>query len=242
MQMNRRDAIKTISLGSAVLLTAPLASLAADAVDSVSSGFTYPFTLPDLPYAYDALAEFIDPETMTIHHTKHHAGYVKNLNAALETASTDFQTQTLEELLSLQTTGIPEPLQTAIINHGGGHANHSLFWKILSPAAGSKPDGRLAELINQQFGSYESCIDQLQKTAMSVFGSGWAWLSIGSDGLVIEKTPNQNSPLLSGRKPLLGIDVWEHAYYLNYQNRRADYVNAVFDHINWQVVADQLPA
>jgi len=242
MQMNRRDAIKTISLGTAALMASPLTNLAVEPSVSTSSGLRYPFTLPDLPYAYDALAEFIDPETMTIHHTKHHAGYVKNLNAALEAASPEYQNMTLEELLTPQTSGFPESLVTAVINHGGGHANHTLFWKILSPEAGGKPEGRLADMIGQQFGSFEGCVEQLQKTAMSVFGSGWAWLSIGSEGLVIEKTPNQNSPLLVGRKPLLGIDVWEHAYYLHYQNRRLDYVNAVLDHINWQAVADQLPA
>jgi len=241
MQMNRRDAIKTISLGSAVLMTAPLVSLSGDLVETVSSGTRYPFTLPDLPYAYDALAEFIDPETMNIHHTKHHAGYVKNLNAALETAAPELQAMTIEELLAPRASPLPEPLHTAIVNHGGGHANHTLFWKVLSPTAGGKPEGLLANKINQQFGSHEACVEQLQKSAMSIFGSGWAWLTIGSDGLVIETTPNQNSPLLVGRMPLLGIDVWEHAYYLKYQNRRVDYVKAVLDHINWQAVGEVFP-
>lgn len=240
MQMNRRDAIKTITIGSAALMAARLTSLAADAGTS-DIGLKYPYSLPDLPYGYDALSEFIDPETMTIHHTKHHAAYIKNLNAALETADAQYRDMTLNQLLS-GAEHLPESLRTAVINQGGGHANHTLFWTILTPESGGKPDGTLAELIDAQFGSQDACIDALRKSAMSVFGSGWAWLSYSGGNLVVESSPNQNSPLMSGHIPLLGIDVWEHAYYLKYQNRRADYVSGVLGHINWATVGANLAA
>jgi len=240
MQMNRRDAIKTISIGTAALAAAPWSAFAESAPLAAPASLTYPFTLPDLPYAYDALSAFIDSETMTLHHTKHHAGYVTNLNKALETAP-ELQSKTLHDLL-VHLDHLPDSVKTAVRNHGGGHANHSLFWKILNPGTPHEPDGKLHELINESFGAYEACIEQLRKSAMSVFGSGWAWLSLADGKLVVESTPNQDSPITLGHTPLLGLDVWEHAYYLRYQNRRVEYVNALLGQINWTEVSAQIPA
>ena len=238
MQMNRRDAIKTISIGTAAILTEPWKAFAGSG--SVSGlSVTYPFSLPDLPYAYDALAAFIDAETMTIHHTKHHAAYVTNLNKALE-EHVELHPTSLQDLLA-NLTQLPDSVRTAVRNQGGGHANHSLFWKILNPGEAVTPEGKLADLINASFGSYDACIEQLRKTAMSVFGSGWSWLTFSDGKLLVESTSNQDSPVTVGHTPLLGIDVWEHAYYLRYQNRRVEYVNAILGQINWAVVAQQLP-
>lgn len=238
MQMNRRDAIKTISIGTAAVAASPW-NLFADSPVAPSASLTYPYSLPDLPYAYDALATFIDSETMTLHHTKHHAGYVTNLNKALETTP-ELQTKSLTDLLA-HLSDLPDSVKTAVRNHGGGHANHSLFWKILNPGSPITPDEKLSALIIDGFGSFEACIEQLRKAAMSVFGSGWSWLSWVDGKLVVESTPNQDSPISNGHVPLVGIDVWEHAYYLRYQNRRVDYVNAILGQINWAVAAEQLP-
>ncbi|QDU54279.1 superoxide dismutase [Aeoliella mucimassa] len=193
-----------------------------------------PFELPALPYATDAFEPAIDRLTMETHHGKHHAGYVAKLNDAL--AGTGFEDKPLEEILG-NLSAIPEAKRTAVRNNGGGHANHSLFWSVLTPEGITAPSGKLHEAIETTFGSYESFKTEFANAATSRFGSGWAWLSVDSGNLVVESTPNQDSPLMEGRTPILGLDVWEHAYYLSYQNRRPDYVSAFFSLIHWQEVS-----
>lgn len=192
------------------------------------------FTLPELPYAYDALEPTIDKETMNIHHTKHHNTYVTNLNAALE-GHADLQDKSLNELIS-DLDALPEEIRTAVRNNGGGHANHSLFWETLSPNGGGEPKGELAEKIKEKFGSFDAFKEEFQKAAATRFGSGWAWLVLANGEIEVTSTPNQDSPIMEGNTPLLGLDVWEHAYYLNYQNRRPDYAKAFWDVVNWDVV------
>lgn len=197
-----------------------------------------PFTLPKLPYAYDALEPNIDAQTMTIHHDKHHATYVAKLNAAVE-GKPELAGKTVEQLVS-NLAAVPESVRTAVRNHGGGHANHSLFWQIMAPGAPSKPSGELAKAIDKTFGSYDKFAEQLTTSAANVFGSGWAWLSVGKDkSLGLETTPNQDNPWMEGKTPLLGIDVWEHAYYLKYQNRRPDYIAAWLKVINWDFISGE---
>ncbi len=192
------------------------------------------FELPKLGYAYDALEPHIDARTMEIHHTKHHQGYTNNLNAAI--AGTDLESKSIEDILA----GL-DMNNAAVRNNGGGYYNHDLFWKVMSPNGGGQPTGALAEAINTAFGSYEGFKDAFAKAAATRFGSGWAWLCKKDGKLEICSTPNQDNPLMPGvgcgGTPLLGIDVWEHAYYLNYQNRRPDYINAFFNVINWDEVA-----
>lgn len=195
------------------------------------------YTLPPLPYAYDALAPHIDAKTMEIHHTKHHQAYINNVNAALESNPT-LAAKPVEELIR-DLAAVPETIRTTVRNNGGGHANHSLFWTILAPNAGGEPAGPLGEAIAATFGSFANFKEQFTKAAMGRFGSGWAWLSADKGKLIIESTANQDSPISEGRTPLLGIDVWEHAYYLNYQNRRADYVAAFYNVINWKEVTER---
>lgn len=192
------------------------------------------YELPQLPYAYDALEPHIDKETMNIHHTKHHNTYVTGINAALE-GQTDLQGKSVEELIS-NMDAVPENIKTAVRNHGGGHANHSLFWNILTPGGATSPNGELADALTSKFGSFDNFKDEFAKAAATRFGSGWAWLVVNNGELEITSTPNQDSPLMEGKTPVLGLDVWEHAYYLNYQNRRPDYINAFFNVINWDVV------
>ena len=194
------------------------------------------FTLPKLPYAYDALEPYIDAQTMQIHHDKHHQAYVDNLNKAVA-AEPALAGMTVDELLRGLDT-LPAAVRTVVRNHGGGHANHSLFWETLAPAGkGGKAGGRLAAALDQSFGGMDGFVAKLQATALGVFGSGWAWLSLDSAGkLSLDPGPNQDSPLLAGRRPLLGIDVWEHAYYLKYQNRRGDYLKAIPNVVNWEFV------
>src|SRR3990172_3621264 len=188
-----------------------------------------------LPYAYNALEPHIDEQTMRIHHDKHHAAYVTNLNAALEKHPA-LQSKAVDDLL--KTIGsVPEDVRTAVRNNGGGHANHTLFWELMGPGAGGAPTGALAEAIRSAFGSFDAFKDQFAKAAMGRFGSGWAWLVDAGGSLKIESTANQDSPLMEGKRPLLGLDVWEHAYYLKYQNRRADYVGAWWNVVNWAAVA-----
>lgn len=195
------------------------------------------FELPALPYAYDALEPHIDAKTMEIHHGKHHAAYVNNLNAALE-KHPELADKSLDELLSA-IDAIPADIRTAVRNNGGGHANHALFWQLMSPKGGGEPEGRLAKAINEAFGSFEEFKKQFAAAAATRFGSGWAWLVLNREGkLEITSTPNQDTPVMEGKFPILGLDVWEHAYYLNYQNRRPDYVQAFFNVINWDKVAD----
>ena len=188
--------------------------------------------LPVLPYAYDALEPYFDKETMEIHHTKHHQTYVSKLNSALE-KYTDLQDKSAEELIS-NLGMIPEKIRTAVRNHGGGHANHTLFWNILKKDV--KFDGEVAGIIKEDFGSFDKFKEQFSNSAALVFGSGWTWLVVGLSGLEIVTTPNQDSPLSAGQIPLLGLDVWEHAYYLKYQNRRPEYIEAFFNVVNWEKV------
>ncbi|MYF56567.1 superoxide dismutase [Candidatus Poribacteria bacterium] len=191
-------------------------------------------TLPELPYAHNALEPHIDAQTMEIHHGKHHQGYVNNLNAALE-GHDDLAALDVEELLR-NIDQVPEDIRQAVINNGGGHANHSLFWSIMAPEGDKPSNGEIGEAIKSAFGSLEAANEEFTTAATKRFGSGWAWLVIGDDGLEIYSTANQDSPIMQGHTPLLGIDVWEHAYYLNYQNRRPDYVAAWKNVINWKKV------
>ncbi len=190
------------------------------------------YTLPKLGYAYDALEPAIDARTMEIHHTKHHNGYVNNLNVALE-KHPEFNLPLNEMLLDLNK--VPEDIRTAVRNNGGGHYNHTMFWEILTPGGANKPSGKLLEAINKAFGSYENFKNLFASAAATRFGSGWAWLLKTDKGLVITSTPNQDTPLSEG-KPILALDVWEHAYYLKYQNRRPEYIDAFFSVINWDKV------
>ncbi|WP_039041667.1 superoxide dismutase SodA [Sporosarcina sp. ZBG7A] len=192
------------------------------------------YKLPELPYAYDALAPHIDKETMEIHHTKHHNTYVTNVNNALE-GHADLAAKSVEELIS-DLNAVPEDIRTAVRNNGGGHANHSLFWTLLSPNGGGAPTGTLAEAIDKKFGSLDKFKEEFANAAKTRFGSGWAWLVLDNGELSIMSTPNQDSPLMEGKTPLLGLDVWEHAYYLNYQNRRPDYISAFWNVVNWDEV------
>lgn len=196
-----------------------------------------PHKLPDLPYAHDALEPHIDAQTMEIHHGKHHQAYVNNLNAALE-KHPELQSKSVEELIS-DLNSVPESIRTAVRNNGGGHANHSLFWQILSPNGGGEPQGELAQAINDAFGSFENFKEQFSAAAAGRFGSGWAWLVLNKESkLAVTSTPNQDSPIMDGETPLLGLDVWEHAYYLKYQNRRPEYIAAFWNVVNWDKVAE----
>ncbi len=192
------------------------------------------YKLPELPYAYDALEPHIDKETMEIHHTKHHNTYVTNVNNALE-GHADLAAKSVEELIS-DLNAVPEDIRTAVRNNGGGHANHSLFWTLLSPNGGGAPTGTLAEAIDKKFGSLDKFKEEFATAAKTRFGSGWAWLVLDNGELSIMSTPNQDNPLMEGKTPLLGLDVWEHAYYLNYQNRRPDYITAFWNVVNWDEV------
>ncbi|UCF21635.1 MAG: superoxide dismutase [Gemmatimonadota bacterium] len=199
------------------------------------------YELPALPYDYTALEPHIDEQTMRIHHGKHHAGYVSKLNAALE-KHPDLADQSVEELIR-GINKVPEDIRTAVRNNGGGHANHSLFWSIMSPDGGGEPSGDLAAAIDKELGGFADFKEKLSTVAANRFGSGWGWLSVAGGGkLVVESTPYQDSPLMEGRAPILGIDVWEHAYYLKYQNRRPDYIEAWWNTIDWKAVAQRYAA
>ncbi len=194
--------------------------------------------LPDLPYDFNALAPHIDEQTMRIHHGKHHAAYVAKLNGALEGHS-DLQGKSVAELIG-DLDALPEGIRTAVRNNGGGHANHTLFWQIMGPGAGGAPTGQIADAINGAFGSFDGLKEQFAAAAMGRFGSGWEWLVADGGSLSIESSPNQDSPLMSGKTAVLGLDVWEHAYYLNYQNRRPDYIAAWWNVVNWAEVNRRL--
>lgn len=194
------------------------------------------FELPSLPYAHDALEPHIDARTMQLHHGKHHAGYTNNLNGALE-KHPNLQNKSIEELLG-NLSSIPEDIRTTVRNNGGGYANHALFWNIMSPNGGGEPTGELAEAINSAFGSFDAFKEKFSTAAKTQFGSGWAWLTVKDGRLGVESTPNQDTPLMGGVTPILGLDVWEHAYYLHYQNRRPDYVEAWWNVVDWDAVAD----
>ncbi len=240
--MKKREFIKTGAVLAAGALVAPLSSCnsdasSADAKKSEAKNITTTkFELPKLPYAFDALAPNIDAETMQIHHGKHHAGYVRKLNAALE--GHRLAGKDLKEIIS--SLGKDD---TGVRNNGGGHFNHSLFWNIMKPGGGKVPAGKLADAIKSTFGDFDKFKEVFAKAAATRFGSGWAWLAVdGAGKLFVSSTPNQDNPLMKGLvketgTPILGIDVWEHAYYLNYQNRRKDYINNFFNIINWEAVA-----
>jgi superoxide dismutase, Fe-Mn family len=237
--MNRRSALKGLSLTAGLVATASafeVSSWARTASSQPAATAAGPFILPALPYAYDALEPHIDATTMHLHHDKHHASYVDKLNAAVA-GHPDLAAKKVDDLIA-DLNSVPEDLRTAIRNQGGGHANHSFWWLTLSANGGTAPKGELAKNIDDTFGDFGKFQDQFSKAAASVFGSGWAWLTLSHEGkLKIETSANQDSPLSSGRTPILGLDVWEHAYYLKYQNRRPEYVGAFFHIVNWDFVS-----
>jgi Fe-Mn family superoxide dismutase len=200
-----------------------------------------PFTVPDLPYAYDALEPTIDKETMTLHHDKHHGAYVTNLNAAIE-KHPELANKTVEELIK-GLNSVPEDIRTAVRNNGGGHLNHSMFWTIMKPGGGGDPSGALGDAIKSTFGDVETFKTQFNDAGAKQFGSGWAWLMVTPDGkLQITSTANQDNPITAGSYPVMGNDVWEHAYYLKYQNRRADYLKAWWNVVDWEAIAKRFYA
>jgi superoxide dismutase, Fe-Mn family len=196
-----------------------------------------PFSVPDLPYAYDALEPHIDEATMKVHHDKHHQAYVDKANAALE--GTEWADKDVEEVLK-NLSSLPDDKQGPVRNNAGGHYNHSLFWQMLSPDGGGEPGGELGTAIAEKFGSFDDFKSEFKEAGIGQFGSGWAWLVHDGSGLAVAKTPNQDSPISSGQTPLLGCDVWEHAYYLKYQNKRPDYIDAFWNVVNWDYVAQRL--
>ncbi len=198
------------------------------------------YTLPDLPYAKDALEPHIDARTMEIHHGKHHAAYIAKVNAALE-GHADLAAKSVDDLMR-DLSSVPEGIRTAVRNNGGGHSNHSLFWTVMSPGGGGAPSGDLAAAITSACGGFDQFKEKFGAAAANRFGSGWAWLSVDGGSVVVESTPNQDTPLSEGRTPILGLDVWEHAYYLNYQNRRPDYIAAFWNVVNWDEVAKRFAA
>lgn len=198
------------------------------------------YTLPDLPYGYDALEPYIDVETMHLHHDKHHNTYVTNLNAAIEKYP-ELAEQSVDELVT-NLNEVPEDIRTAVRNNGGGHANHSFFWKIMAPNAGGEPTGAIKDAINEAFGSFEKMKEEFKTAATGRFGSGWAWLVMNNGKLEITSTANQDSPLTDGKTPIIGLDVWEHAYYLKYKNVRPDYIAAFWDVVNWDQANENLAA
>jgi superoxide dismutase, Fe-Mn family len=232
--LTRRRFFGHLALGAA--LTGSIAREASAA--QTPAALAGPFSLPPLPYAFDALEPYIDARTMEIHHDKHHQAYVTNLNKAVA-SHPELGKQPVEMLVRNLST-VPEDIRAAVRNNGGGHANHSLFWLSLGKNNEAKPSGELGKAIEAKFGSYSAFQEQFTKAALGVFGSGWGWLSLdGNRRLRIESLPNQDSPLTAGRQPLVGIDVWEHAYYLKYQNKRIDYVAAFYDVISWDAVNER---
>lgn len=234
--MTRRKAMKTVALASAALATLPDA-FAQNSSNTLTAAAAPggPFTLPPLPYPYNALEPYIDTLTMEIHHDRHHAAFVANLNRAVADYP-DVATMSVDDMLK-NLNAIPEKVRTTVRNNGGGHINHSLFWEMLSPEGG-KPSGDLANAINSTFGSYDKFKENFTTAALGIFGSGWAWLVISPNRqLTIVTTPNQDAPVIQGLQPLLGIDMWEHAFYLKHQNRRADYVAAFYHVANWDFVS-----
>jgi Fe-Mn family superoxide dismutase len=229
--MTRRQAIKTTAL-----VTVACAAVPGAIAQTAPAAPVGPFTLPPLPYSFDALEPHIDTQTMQIHHDRHHAAYIANLNKAVADAP-DLGRKSVEDLLQDLNT-IPDKIRTAVRNNGGGHLNHSLFWQMMKPGGGA-PKGELAKAIDKKFGSFSAFKDELTKAALGQFGSGWAWLSLDGKELKVEAAPNQDTPLSQGRPVLLGVDVWEHAYYLRYQNRRADYVAAWWNVVNWDFVSER---
>jgi len=236
MNVTRREALTTLGV-SALALTASSRDLVAAAADQAPAA-SGPYSLAPLPYAFDALEPHIDAQTMQIHHDRHHQAYVNNLNTALAGAG-EAGKAPLDDLLK-NLAALPEAARTAVRNNGGGHVNHLQFWTLLAPGAGGPPSGAVAEAIQGAFGSVDAFKDQFAKAAMARFGSGWAWLSDDRGKLVIHSTPNQDTPSMEGKRAIFGLDVWEHAYYLKYQNRRADYVGAFWNVINWAEINRRL--
>ena len=237
MSMTRREALQWTGLAAAIATVGQINLSAADA----PAAPTGPFTLPKLPYAFDALEPHIDAKTMEIHHDKHHAAYVTNLNKAV--AGQNVPKNEIDLIRDL--TKLPESIRTAVRNNGGGHVNHTLFWQVMKKNGGGQPTGELAKAIDTMFGSFDKFKDEFTKAATTTFGSGWAWLSVDpahDRGLVLQNLPNQDSPYSQGRIPILGLDVWEHAYYLKYQNRRPEYIAAFWNVINWDEVASRFDA
>jgi Fe-Mn family superoxide dismutase len=233
MKMNRRDALKTTGLAAAACAVSPMIAPAADPAPLAG-----PFKLPPLPYSFDALEPYIDARTMEIHHDKHHAAYVANLNKALAGQSNS-RGKSIEDLLK-DLNSLPENLRTAVRNQGGGHYNHSLFWMMMKKDGGGEPSGELKTAFERDFGGFSQFKEKFTEAAVKVFGSGWAWLVADSGGLKIISAPNQDAPISQGQHALLGLDVWEHAYYLKYQNRRPEYMAAWFNVINWDFVRERL--
>jgi superoxide dismutase, Fe-Mn family len=230
--VSRRDVLKTLGAGALLAGAGGGARLlAGESPLSVGGGTTQPFTLPKLAYAYDALEPHIDARTMEIHHTKHHQAFITNANKALESYP-ELLALSAEALVS-RLDRVPEPLRTTLRNNIGGHLNHAFFWESLAPKGGGAPSGALAKEIDATFGSFDKFKAVFADAAAKRFGSGWAWLVVANGKLTVNSTPNQDSPLMSGERPVLGLDVWEHAYYLNYQNRRADYVTAFWNIVDW---------
>ena len=233
MKMNRREAIKTTAIMTAVYAAGPTLVTAVD--PAPPSG---PFKLPPLPYGFDALEPHIDARTMELHHDKHHATYVANLNKALAGQSS-LGGKSIEDLLK-NLNSLPEKIQTAVRNQGGGHYNHSLFWMMMKKDGGGEPTNEVKTAIEKSFGGFSQFKEKFVEAATKVFGSGWAWLVAGSGGLKIISAPNQDAPLSQGEHVILGLDVWEHAYYLKYQNRRPEYIAAWFNVVNWDFVRERL--
>jgi Fe-Mn family superoxide dismutase len=242
--VSRRDALKTIGVGAAVLglsvVGADAASASSSAKGMAAGATTQPFTLPKLTYAYDALEPHIDAKTMEIHHTKHHQAYITNANNALKDQPS-LQRKSAEEMLR-NLNALPEAVRMALRNNVGGHVNHAFFWKVIGPNGGGSPRGPLSDALTKAFGSFDSFKTQFADAATKRFGSGWAWLTAKDGKLAITSTANQDSPISDGATPLLGIDVWEHAYYLKYQNRRADYIAAFWNVLQWEQVASNYSA
>jgi len=251
--MTRRQAIKTTALATAVAATASR-SMAQDQTEQalITTARVGPFTLPPLPYAFDALEPHIDARTMEIHHDRHHKAYVDNLNKVLDEFP-DYAGKSVEDLIT-SLISVPEKVRTAVRNNGGGHYNHALFWQMMKKGGGGEPKGELAKAIDASFGSFSTFKDAFAKAGLGQFGSGWAWLVVQGNKLpvqatpgltvqvgklAIQSTPNQDNPITQGAQPLLGIDVWEHAYYLKYQNKRADYITAWWNVVNWDFVAER---
>ena len=233
--ITRRVALKTVALTAGALAFGPKLLFAEG---GTPLGGTYPFKVPDLPYAYDALEPYVDAQTMHLHHDKHHAAYVDNLNKALAEAGGTYQTMTAEALL-LNLNELPEKIQAAVRNNAGGHLNHTLFWPMLKKNEGGRPSGELGSAIESTFGSADAFQQQFSEAATKVFGSGWAWLVLDAGKLEVTTTANQDNPVAKPNEkelPLLGLDVWEHAYYLKYQNRRPEYVKAFWNIVNWDYV------
>jgi Fe-Mn family superoxide dismutase len=232
LQLTRRQLLKSAGASAVTLALAPLTAWAADDKKG--------FTVPKLPYEFDALEPYIDAKTMEIHHDRHHKAYVDNLNKALA-GNDELLGKPIDEILR-NLKDVPEKIRAAVRNNGGGHANHSMFWEIMGPKKGGKPNGDLAKAIDDAFGSFDKFQQELSQTAISRFGSGWGWLVVDQGKLKVLSTGNQDSPLSKGQTPILGIDVWEHAYYLKYQNKRPDYVKAWWNVANWDNVAERYKA